>query len=186
MEQAAHPSPSRPNAVTAAAAYDIDANYEAYVHAATLEIIGDPVRAVARDSGIGHNQARRVGTICGKSIEEFREHARRNKQLIMDLIDQRLPELVGKLKPMEAFVAAGIMADKYRDMTGGTAPTSVHITNIQVNGTSRDEALAALTGTRKALIETRESFSVPTQIIVNATPADLETRPEAPSADPGT
>ena len=135
--------------VVPASQYDIEANYAAYVRAATLEIIGEPVCAVARDTNIDHRQSRRVGTICGRSIEEFREHARRNKQLIMDLIDQRLPELVGKLKPMEAFIAAGIMADKYRDMTGGAAPSAIHITNIQVNGASRNEAVSILSGVRK-------------------------------------
>jgi hypothetical protein len=152
--------------ITPASAYDIEANYEAYVRAATLEIVGEPVRAVARETGIEHNQARRVGTICGKSIEEFREHSRRNMQMILDLLHQRLPDLVGKLKPMEAFVATGIMSDKFRDATGGTAPTSVHITNIEVNGASRSDALAALTGARKVI---EESFPAPTRPAINVT-----------------
>ena len=157
--------------ITPASPYDIEANYEAYVRAATLEIIGEPVRAVARETGIEHNQSRRVGTICGKSIEEFREHARRNKQLIMDLIDQRLPDLVAKLKPMEAFIASGIMADKYRDMTGGAAPSAVHITNIQVNGASRNEAMNILSGAKRATaqpMEAPESFRPSTHGLANA------------------
>lgn len=116
--------------------------------------------AIGRETGIGHNQARRIGTICGQSIEEFREQARTNAQRILALIDEMALEDIHLLKPMERQITYGIRMDKYRDLTGGNAPTSVHVTNIQVNGANRSEALALLTGARSSL-QPSESPSTP-------------------------
>lgn len=152
---------------------DDPANLEAYIQAATREVLGEPVRAVAMEQGMVREQARRVGTICGASIEEFREKVRGKAQEVLDLLGERMPKMVESLKPMETFVAYGITMDKYRDLTGGTAPTSVHVTNIQVNGASRGEAMAMLTGARNSpqarqVMET-ESFPVATRTAANAT-----------------
>jgi hypothetical protein len=132
-------------------ATDSPINLDAHIQAAAKVVLGEPVRAIAREHDIGQNQLRRAATICGISVEDFRERVRGKTQEILDQLADTLPEAITALRPMDRFIAYGITMDKYRDLTGGTVPASVHITNVQINGSNRSDALAALTGSRKAV-----------------------------------
>jgi hypothetical protein len=138
--------------MTVASLTDDPINLDTYIAAASKIVIGQPKMAVAMETGLVREQARRVGTICGISVEEFREHVRIKGQEVLAKIEEMALADIEALSPMQRQITYGIRMDKYRDITGGTPPTVVHQTNIQVNGADRQTMMNALKGGAKPFV----------------------------------
>ena len=174
---------------TPVSALDHVLNLGTYRENAIRQVLGQPQHQVARETALGEAQSRRVGTICGMEITDFREMIRRTGQAVLAEIEATAIEDIRAMKPFQRQLVYGIRMDKYRDLTGGNAPTTVHQTNIQINGADRATALAALSGrTRTADQSTTASppraTERPADAILEADMSEDSAQPPANSGEP--
>lgn len=92
--------------------------------------------------------ADKIRKLVDLTPEEYFNRVGDRLENVIEIFTKRLEKEAHLIKPRDLTLQAAILIDKLTGLRGQKAPTSVHNVQVNINGYSRESALAALSGKR--------------------------------------
>lgn len=121
------------------------------IEATALVATGVPMGQALRLANLPESADYKIRKLVDISPAEFADRLADRMENILEKLTKRLEAETDDISTRDLTIQVAILTDKLSNLRGQKAPTSVHNTQIIINGQTREGALAMLTGKARPL-----------------------------------